>query len=181
MTRLRELAHRANSMQAPQERPFVSSTPLMGPLIIAVRQAWNWMSTKWYVTPILEQQIGFNSVMVEATNEIARLLETAEAHGQHLETTLAQLSALIEDQSRRLTQIEASLNNQMREAEEMIISGDRATVGVTRNLARLSHRLGETERNLSQELPHLRERISEIEQVLHGKATPRDRDANSLL
>jgi hypothetical protein len=52
-----------------REVPFASNVPVFGPAIIAVRNAWNWMSTKWYVRPILQQQVGFNALVVHALNE----------------------------------------------------------------------------------------------------------------
>jgi hypothetical protein len=38
------------------EPDFASDTPLIGPAIVAIRRLWNWMSTKWYVRPILREQ-----------------------------------------------------------------------------------------------------------------------------
>jgi O-antigen chain-terminating methyltransferase len=52
-----------------REVPFASNLPILGPVIVAVRNAWNWMSTKWYVRPIIQQQVGFNALVVRAFNE----------------------------------------------------------------------------------------------------------------
>ena len=52
-----------------REVPFSSHVPLLGPVIVAVRNAWNWMSTKWYVRSILQQQVGFNALVVRVLNE----------------------------------------------------------------------------------------------------------------
>lgn len=52
-----------------REVPFTSHVPVFGPVIVAVRTAWNWMSTKWYVQPILHQLVGFNALVVRALNE----------------------------------------------------------------------------------------------------------------
>jgi hypothetical protein len=38
------------------EPDFTSDTPVIGPAIVAIRRLWNWMSTKWYVRPILREQ-----------------------------------------------------------------------------------------------------------------------------
>ena len=43
-----------------QEQPFVSRAPLIGPAIVWFRSLWNWMSTKWYVLPLVAQQNAFN-------------------------------------------------------------------------------------------------------------------------
>jgi hypothetical protein len=52
------------------EQPFVSNVPVVGPLIVAVRDFWNWMSTKWYVGAMFQQQINFNALTVQAVREI---------------------------------------------------------------------------------------------------------------
>lgn len=53
-----------------REQPFVSRVPILGPLIVAVRYLWNWMSTKWYVQSLLQQQVGFNALTVRALHEV---------------------------------------------------------------------------------------------------------------
>jgi O-antigen chain-terminating methyltransferase len=52
------------------EQPFVSHVPVVGPLIVAVRNFWNWMSTKWYVGAVIQQQSNFNALTVQAVREI---------------------------------------------------------------------------------------------------------------
>mgnify|MGYP001815574980 CR=1 FL=1 len=54
-----------------REQPFVSHVPVLGHLIVAVRNLWNWMSTKWYVQPLLQQQVGFNALAVRAFHELS--------------------------------------------------------------------------------------------------------------
>ncbi|WP_420629578.1 hypothetical protein [Candidatus Leptofilum sp.] len=58
-----------------QERPFASNVPLLGPLIVAFRNAWNWMSTKWYVLPIIQQQAEINRKLLLTVNELAQRQE----------------------------------------------------------------------------------------------------------
>ncbi len=43
-----------------QETEFSSNAPAIGPLIVKFRQLWNWMSTRWYVLPIMRQQSDLN-------------------------------------------------------------------------------------------------------------------------
>jgi hypothetical protein len=59
-----------------REVPFTSNVPVFGSAIVAVRNAWNWMSTKWYVRPILHQLVGFNALVVRALNESATSQQT---------------------------------------------------------------------------------------------------------
>ena len=53
-----------------REQPFASHIPVVGHLIVAVRNLWNWMSTKWYIQPLLQQQVGFNALAVRAFHEL---------------------------------------------------------------------------------------------------------------
>lgn len=73
-----------------REVPFTSSVPVFGSAIVAVRNAWNWMSTKWYVRPILHQLVGFNALVVRALNEsvAAQQALTEELHRQQAEIVL---------------------------------------------------------------------------------------------
>jgi hypothetical protein len=46
-------------------QPFTSSIPLVGRIIIWFRSAWNSVSTRWYLAPLLQQQSEFNQLVVE--------------------------------------------------------------------------------------------------------------------
>ena|SRR5579884_2590734 len=50
---------------------LLSHTPVFGPAISRFRRAWNWMSTKWYVLPILQEQNGLNLSFAEGLQELA--------------------------------------------------------------------------------------------------------------
>jgi hypothetical protein len=66
-----------------REVPFTSYVPVFGPVIVAVRNAWNWVSTKWYVRPIIQQQVGFNALVVRAlTESVASQKELTEKVSQ---------------------------------------------------------------------------------------------------
>lgn len=57
------------------EPEFKSVLPLLGSSLVAVRRAWNWMSTKWYVRQVIEQQNAFNAAVVEVVSELAGVLD----------------------------------------------------------------------------------------------------------
>jgi len=73
-----------------QEQPFVSHVPFFAPLIVAVRNFWNWMSTKWYVRPILQEQMTFNVLAVRAIAEVATACQQLERRLQAVEEALRQ-------------------------------------------------------------------------------------------
>ncbi len=75
------------------EPAFVSDAPLVGPLIVAVRRFWNWMSTKWYVRPILSQQSDVNARAIRLISELAQWHELDARRLGQLEARVAELEA----------------------------------------------------------------------------------------
>ena len=75
-----------------REQPFGSRVPILGPLIVAVRNLWNWMSTKWYVQPLLQQQVGFNALTVRAFHELSTENRMLSEGLQRLEEQVARLT-----------------------------------------------------------------------------------------
>lgn len=79
-----------------REQPFTSNTPLIGPLIVKVRDAWNWMSTKWYVRPLLQQITAFNLTVVRAFRDVEAEQSRVAEHIRELEALTRQQAAEIE-------------------------------------------------------------------------------------
>ncbi|MGC8782654.1 MAG: hypothetical protein ACP5UQ_17470, partial [Anaerolineae bacterium] len=61
-----------------QETVFRSRLPVIGPLIAWLRTAWNSVSTKWYVRPLIAQQSEFNALVVGQLRNIAEQLDFQE-------------------------------------------------------------------------------------------------------
>jgi hypothetical protein len=107
-----------------QERPFVSTAPLIGPIVARFRAAWNSVSTKWYVRAILQQQNGFNRLLVLHLQELQRRLDDADAR---LIDEDHDLSAAIHDLG-ELTIALVSLERRLAQLEERFApAGDRPT------------------------------------------------------
>ncbi|MEZ4594913.1 MAG: hypothetical protein R3D55_27790 [Chloroflexota bacterium] len=70
------------------EKPFTSAVPLLGPVIVAFRTAWNWLSTRWYVLPIMQQQARLNQQMLLVLTELAQRHELDTQRIAHLEAQL---------------------------------------------------------------------------------------------
>jgi GT2 family glycosyltransferase len=62
-----------------REKPFASSKPLVGRLIARVREQITNLSTRWYVRPILQQQVDYNASVARALREMSRQLAELEA------------------------------------------------------------------------------------------------------
>lgn len=94
--RLRELESRAWV----RETEFQSHAPVIGRLIVAVRNLWNWMSTKWYVLPMLQQQNNFNMSIVLTLRDLwdsNRILAATVASLQRRIETLENLLSQRQD------------------------------------------------------------------------------------
>jgi hypothetical protein len=58
-----------------REQPFTSDTPVVGRLIVFVREKWNSVAAKWYVRPMVQQQNRFNAALIDTLQEMNRRLE----------------------------------------------------------------------------------------------------------
>jgi hypothetical protein len=85
-----------------REQPFVSHAPVVGPLIVRVRNGWNWMSTKWYVRPLVQQISAFNLSVVRAFQDV-------DQHQQQVADRLRQLEALTQQQAAEITTLRQEL------------------------------------------------------------------------
>lgn len=74
------------------EHPFESRTPLIGPVIVKLRYLWNWMSTKWYILPIMKQQNDFNMAVTKTLRETLTTVESLAQSVQHMQAQLAELN-----------------------------------------------------------------------------------------
>ena len=88
---LRKRTMELESKMLLEEQPFVSHTPLIGPLIAGLRSVWNWMSTKWYVLPLIEQQTAFNMAATQTLRETIASLESLSTLVQNLQMRLAEI------------------------------------------------------------------------------------------
>ena len=70
------------------EKPFTSHVPIFGPLIAAFRTAWNSLSTRWYVLPMMQQQARLNQQMLLVLNELAQRHELDTQRIAELEARL---------------------------------------------------------------------------------------------
>lgn len=78
-----------------EETEFSSEAPIIGPWIVRLRELWNWMSTKWYVRPILRQQSTVNGQIVLLLVEMDALLKENKQTIAQLEDRVNQLESLI--------------------------------------------------------------------------------------
>lgn len=96
-----------------EARPFVSTVPLIGPLIARFRASWNNVASRWYIQHVIDQQNEFNRLAIaELPERLAayereaqiqlELLEQQIVERADLEQRLQELSAQLAELERRL-------------------------------------------------------------------------------
>ncbi len=84
-----------------QPQPFVSRTPVVGPVIAWFRTAWNNVAARWYVQAVVEQQNHFNMLVVEQLQAMeARLIEQDRLQTELIHQ-LAELTAMWKEEGRK--------------------------------------------------------------------------------
>lgn len=113
---LAELARRAHI----EERPFTSTTPLIGPLLARLRAAWASVAARWYVRQLTHQQNQFNQALLQRLREDVETLREVTAvyttqdneltglsrQQVELQIQLARAAELIDDLEERLQRLE---------------------------------------------------------------------------
>jgi len=115
-----DLIAELEARQTIRERPFRSDVPIVGPLIAWFRTAWNSVSTRWFVLPLLQQQNEFNALMV--------------AYLRRLERALDERLRMSDERLR-------TLDERLRTLDERLINLDRDQTSLTRNVAELTYQL----------------------------------------
>lgn len=91
-----------------EERPFTSDVPLLGPLIVRFRNAWNDVASRWYVNYFMKQQNEFNRLAV-------RQLESYEAELREQMQLLEEQVVITAEMGRRVQELQALLTELGRE------------------------------------------------------------------
>jgi GT2 family glycosyltransferase len=89
-----------------QPRPFRSAVPAVGPAIAAARAAFNWVSTRWYLAPILEQQNRLNAEVVEALERVEAQLDRLERQEEVQAAWLVEIDRDLMVVARRVAELE---------------------------------------------------------------------------
>jgi hypothetical protein len=101
--------HALKELTTVEERPFTSHTPLIGPLIVHFRSAWNSVAAKWYVRPLLEQQNRFNRRTAAILEEQTAWQLAQDKENADLTREVARLTTQIIHLNRQLDQLRAQV------------------------------------------------------------------------
>jgi len=92
-----------------REHPFSSPVPIIGPWIVAFRNLWNSVATRWYVRPLLSQQVQFNGALVRALTKFDAQYQNLNAHYWDNDALLALLAERCGMLTARITELESRL------------------------------------------------------------------------
>jgi hypothetical protein len=76
-----------------REPQFHSGVPVLGPWIVRMRRAWNWMAAKWYVRGWMDQQMQVNRRLLGLLSELLYMQAQQARRIQSLEHELEALKA----------------------------------------------------------------------------------------
>lgn len=74
-----------------QEVRFSSTVPIVGQVIVAIRRAWNWMSTRWYVLPLIKQQSRYNEQVIVSMYRLLQSNQALQTQVNELQQRLSKL------------------------------------------------------------------------------------------
>lgn len=101
-----------------EERPFTSQIPLIAPLIVRLREAWNSIATKWYVRPLLAQQNQFNQLLAQRLNDLDERLIQQDRDQANLTHDLGELVVQLQQMNHLLQSIDNRLASLEEKAEK---------------------------------------------------------------
>jgi hypothetical protein len=100
------------------ERPFTSTVPIIGPLIVRFRSFWNSMATKWYARPLIEQQNEFNALLVQRLGDLEGLVLPQIIEQDREQTRLVRETAELGLQITQLNHLLQALEERLARLEE---------------------------------------------------------------
>lgn len=141
-------SHEIERLQAEgvlQEPTFRSRLPLIGPFIAWFRAAWNSVSTKWYVRPLIAQQNEFNALVAGQIGSIAEQLHSQEIRLGEIERRLGEIE-------RRVGEIEHGVgahDGRLHDLGAWLIAQDREQSEAIHDLAEIRVQLGQIRKRLA--------------------------------
>ena len=88
-----------------EERPFTSTVPLFGPLIVRIRTAWNSVAAKWVMRPIIQQQNEFNALVVQQMSTFENQIMTQVIEQDREQTALIREMAELDVQLKQMIRL----------------------------------------------------------------------------
>ncbi len=101
-----------------QEHPFASHVPIFGGLIARFREAWNSVSTKWYVRTLLNQQNEYNWLVKQRFEEMQNLVDELDARLIDSDREEVQLARQVGELTHAISRLEKRIAEMQEQLEE---------------------------------------------------------------
>lgn len=119
-----ELIAGLEAAQMVRGQPFRSDVPGVGWLIAWFRSAWNSISTKWYVLPLLQQQNEFNAALVHYLRAVQHATDARQERSDALGEIVEQRLIDLDRDQAILAQNVAELSYQLRRLNRSLATAE---------------------------------------------------------
>ena len=93
-----------------EEKPFTSSVPVVGGLIVGFRNAWNSVAAKWYIRRIAQQQTRFNLLFAQLIDHLNSQLVSDSKENSEFSHDLAEMTVLLTSIKHSLESLEERIS-----------------------------------------------------------------------
>ena len=101
-----------------EERPFTSTVPLFGPLIVRFRSAWNSVAAKWVMRPVIQQQNEFNTLLVQQMSDFESQIMTQVIEQDREQTALIREIGELDVQLKQMIRLLEGIDTRLARLEE---------------------------------------------------------------
>ena len=143
------------------ERPFTSKVPVLGPLIVFIRERWNRVATKWYMRGLLEQQNRFNELVLELARRVSDIQAGIEDRDRRIQVGLGdrdrRIQAGLGDRDRRIQAHFEMLNQLITQQADLVSDRGLSIAALAESVSRLSVHVADLEELVETTLPEAME------------------------
>lgn len=111
-------------------RPLTSNMPVIGRAIAWFRNAWNSVSTRWYIAPLVQQQNEFNHGVIDELRAVR----------SDLHSLRSELGTIVDAQQ--------ELRQLLDEISDRLIANDRDVAALTHDLGKVTYAVIRLDKNL---------------------------------
>jgi hypothetical protein len=156
-----------------QERPFVSSIPILGWLISFIRRVWNNVAARWYVLRILQQQNAFNQAAVQMIASSALTQIRLETRVDEMNDRMIAMRQYVDEIKRHgdeikqyVDEVRQHFDRNLEQLETQFIGWDHDVSLLARKLAEKEYQVQQQYRRSAEERDELARRLGQIERML---------------
>jgi len=93
-----------------EEKPFTSSVPVVGGVIVGFRSAWNSVAAKWYIRRIAQQHTRFNLLFAQLIDHLNSRLVSDSKENSEFSHDIAEMTVLLTSIKHSLESLEERIS-----------------------------------------------------------------------